>query len=147
MQSSHAQEDRKIIRDIRYIILFVVPVLFMGCSSPTTVNQLGVVLPDNETELHDFAVERCLSRQKDIQQAPDKKYVNDICVEWKNLGKRKCCIIRDIDYWCGGSSKEKHNADISLLKCMRKYASDKSPEPGSSDTLLPVRSQWGYGWD
>ena len=120
--------------------LLVAAALGMGCNKPTATIRTVVVLPHNEIELQKFATERCLIRRGDMRYVPSRKYVNNICTDWPDGGKRDCCIIRDIDYWCGGSDTDQINTDKSLLNCMIQHASPyASHQPGYINrATLPV---------
>ncbi len=64
-----------------------------------------------------------------------------------------CCIAHDINYWYGGTKKEKKDSDAELRRCVTEVtnsAHGKFIETGVSIGGVPSPArlpwEWGYGW-
>ena len=72
---------------------------------------------------------------------------------WGDNAWRECCVLHDIQYWCGGSSEDRLQADRQLQQCI----ADKGyPFTGKifylgvragGHPIWPVPWRWGYGWE
>lgn len=64
-----------------------------------------------------------------------------------------CCVVHDLAYWRGGSSRARRSADLALKSCVYKASGSKALAEtmflgvragGGPDFPTPYR--WGYGW-
>ena len=63
-----------------------------------------------------------------------------------------CCTLHDFDYWKGGTSQERRDADNALKECVAEVGASKTAfimligvRVGGS-AFLPTPFRWGYGW-
>jgi hypothetical protein len=63
-----------------------------------------------------------------------------------------CCILHDIEYWMGGTYKERILADQALEQCVTKVGESEIAKimlagvrVGGS-AYFPTDYRWGYGW-
>ena len=64
----------------------------------------------------------------------------------------ECCVKHDFAYWRGGFWKDRRNADLELMSCVRKNGHPVwaiimyiGVRIGGSP-IWPVSWRWGYGW-
>jgi hypothetical protein len=83
---------------------------------------------------------------------PPHPFTSDGCSVWPDDGWAACCVLHDVDYWCGGSAADRERADRRLRECV----SHESATMGSLMWLgvrvggapcVPAPWRWGYGWD
>jgi hypothetical protein len=128
-----------------------------GCSSITTPTKNTIWL-DNPKALEDArkeAQQKCQEARRDVPaHLPDNEFTTDGCSMWPDGSWRKCCVIHDMPYWCGGSAEDRNDADHRLSECVAKESS--WPWLGSlmyagvrfgGMPWWPVPWRWGYGWD
>jgi hypothetical protein len=72
---------------------------------------------------------------------------------WPDDGWVACCLEHDMAYWCGGTERERDEADAALGSCLEKQ---DSKEMGAVMGVglgvggaywLPTPWRWGYGWN
>lgn len=86
---------------------------------------------------------------------PPKSFTTDGCSMWLNGVSKTdwvdCCIRHDYDYWCGGSTQDRDQADKDLGKCVRERVSALGTPTYwgvrfGGVSWLPTPWRWGYGW-
>lgn len=65
--------------------------------------------------LHAEAIARCEARGGNV---PETTFKTDGCSCWIDDGWRECCILHDMDYWCGGTMRERWESDRRLAACV-----------------------------
>ena len=84
---------------------------------------------------------------------PPTAFTSDGCSLWFDGDWVECCVLHDLAYWRGGTSKERQEADRALEQCVIKRR-----HPAMAPIMfaavrafgvwwLPTRFRWGYGWD
>lgn len=78
--------------------------------------------------------------------------MTDKCTCWPDGNWGDCCVDHDIDYWCGGTARQRLESDWRLRRCMRQ----RSYLPGvllffgvrfGGVHWLPTPWRWGFGHD
>ena len=105
------------------------------------------------TELiQDIAHARCAFRRGNTNFVPEKPFTSDGCTLWPDGKWRSCCVVHDMDYWCGGSRDARLEADQELRHCVMHFTNDINAslmELGvrlAGGEIWPTRWRWGYGW-
>lgn len=64
----------------------------------------------------------------------------------------QCCVKHDLAYWRGGFWKDRQEADLELMRCVKRHGHPVwaflmfiAVRVGGSP-LWPVAWRWGYGW-
>lgn len=64
-----------------------------------------------------------------------------------------CCVVHDLAYWRGGSSRARRNADLALKSCVSKASGSKALAEtmflgvrAAGGPSFPTPYRWGYGW-
>ena len=83
---------------------------------------------------------------------PPRPFVTDGCSAWPDSIWVACCVEHDVEYWCGGSTAQRLDADRELRRCVAEVA---GPTWGTlmfwgvrvgGGERLPFAWRWGYGW-
>ncbi len=100
------------------------------------------------------AEERCAARGFPAGK-PTIPFATDGCTGWSDKVIHKCCIVHDMEYWCGGSREDRKQADNRLRECAEAaYGEESGPflgwmieagvtAGGSPD--LKTSWRWGFG--
>jgi hypothetical protein len=153
---------KALMRDSRFLLLnnrkfligLLASILFTGCTSlesrltiePYTKNKTL------RNTLEDIAEAYCQNKRSDPKAQPDFIFTTDGCSRWPGDSWNACCIAHDIAYWCGGSERDREEADQELMRCVN----GKTHGLGSlfyagvrlgGLPWLPTPWRWGYGWD
>ena len=91
-------------------------------------------------------------RELSDERTIDYIITTDGCSRWPDCGWVACCILHDITYWCGGSKKDRCDADRILKSCVNKEVDGMGSimYPGfriGGLPWLPTHWRWSYGWD
>jgi hypothetical protein len=84
---------------------------------------------------------------------PPRRFTTDGCSMFPDDGWVSCCVEHDFEYWCGGSSEDRHNADTRLRECVAQKKSEMLGWPMWAGVRVggipwsPFPWRWGYGWD
>lgn len=85
--------------------------------------------------------------------APSYPFHTDGCSMAPDDGVKCCCVKHDIEYWQGGTSDERKEADKEFKQCMIKeghpYRANIYYATVSilGTPYLPTCWRWGFGWD
>lgn len=98
------------------------------------------------------AREACAARRSEAE-LPPHAFTSDGCSMWPNVAWVDCCIEHDIEYWCGGSARDRKRADESLRRCV----AERGPIGMGAIMYIGARTggipwqpfpwRWGYGWE
>ncbi len=110
--------------------------------------------PEAVVRLAQQARERCAARGFPAAE-PTEPFLTDGCTGWSDDVIHECCIVHDMEYWCGGSREDRRQADSRLHECVEAvYGEWPGPilgwimevgvTAGGSPTL-PLYWRWGYG--
>jgi hypothetical protein len=96
-------------------------------------------------------VKQSSSGQKQSAVLPDYRFTTDGCSRWPDKSWLSCCVVHDIMYWCGGSDKDRKEADKIMMQCVNRKTSMLGGVmyPGvrlGGSPWLPTPWRWGYGW-
>lgn len=86
-------------------------------------------------------------------KTPPQEFTSDGCSLWPDSGIRSCCLEHDMEYWCGGSLKERQEADRAFMQCIARKQNTGNGlveyigVRGGGSPFLPLSWRWGYGWD
>jgi hypothetical protein len=100
-------------------------------------------------ELEDQAIRECRARRG---TQPPASFTTDGCSWWPDGNYARCCVDHDRAYWCGGTFKERMNADAALAACVEKEGGDtiacmmRAGVFVGGAQLWPTSFRWGYGW-
>jgi hypothetical protein len=124
----------------RVIVTFIVFFIFMaGCSNSDPV-------------LQKMARETYTKRTWE-EPLPPNDFRSDGCSCWPDSDWVECCVEHDADYWLGGTSKQRKEADKALERCV---AAKGHPVVGwmmywgvraGGVYWLPTSFRWGFGWE
>jgi hypothetical protein len=91
-----------------------------------------------------------LPQSKPAREVPPD-FKSDGCSGWPDGDYRECCEAHDLDYYFGGTAKERKESDKRLYKCVR----DKGHKVNAILMLIGVRFaaskwiptpfRWGFG--
>ncbi|MGD9630532.1 MAG: hypothetical protein AB7V18_14925 [Pyrinomonadaceae bacterium] len=85
---------------------------------------------------------------------PPADFVGDGCTLFPDGNYRECCYRHDLDYFRGGSSKERRRSDIRLYRCVRQKKGWHNEIAAPimflgvrifGVPLLPTSFRWGFG--
>jgi hypothetical protein len=94
-------------------------------------------------EMEEYAEEHCPVR-------PPNKFTTDGCSAWRDAGWRSCCILHDVQYWCG--TTRRRDADREFRRCVREASSRANAHLMYAGVRLgggrfaPFPWRYGYGW-
>jgi hypothetical protein len=84
---------------------------------------------------------------------PPHPFVTDGCSMFPDSTWAECCVTHDIAYWCGGTYRQRRDADGELMKCVAAIGRptlgwwmDKGVFMGGVP-WMPTPWRWSYGWD
>ncbi len=103
-------------------------------------------------KLQSAAVEFC-KQQRLNASLPPYPFTTDQCSVWPDGDWQSCCIEHDFAYWCGGSGKQRVQADNRLEHCVKAKGHpvmSKIMRLGvrlGGLSIWPLPWRWGYGWD
>jgi len=78
---------------------------------------------------------------------------SDGCSAWPDGNYLQCCIDHDREYWRGGTSQDRLNADLALQACVREKRGSFMASVMYYGTRmygvpwLPFSWRWGFGQD
>ena len=137
--------------------LVILSFQLQGCST-SQISIEGPYFPNALTkeELIIFAKNKC--KRHDIPNNLPRPFTTDGCSHYPDgsIGGdnewRECCLIHDMEYWCGGTRDERRKSDENLKQCVAKKG---FPEQGKimrwgttigGSPAYPFPWRWGYGW-
>lgn len=103
-------------------------------------------------KLQTAAIDFC-KQQRLNATLPPHPFTTDQCSVWPDGDWQLCCIEHDYAYWCGGSAKQRAQADNRLKHCVKAKG---YPVMGNvmrlgvrlgGLSIWPLPWRWGYGWD
>ena len=140
-------------RCVRLPLPFVVlaVLLVTGCAVHTghTVDPYGQQ-PTKALEIEQLAITEC--RGNHHGQQPPFSFTTDGCSLWPDSVWVRCCVIHDRAYWCGGSFRERMEADRQLRSCVADSGHSvvaflmRGAVLVGGTQYLPTSFRWGYGW-
>jgi len=80
------------------------------------------------------------------------RFTTDGCTLYPDGEWVGCCVEHDIRYWCGGSARDRKEADLELRRCVTEKGYGKNGWVMywgvrlGAHPLLPLPWRWGYGW-
>ena len=137
------------------LTLFFFASIFAGCTpTRTTIDPpfeyKGRVYDDWGLRL--AAEEACGIRLDGDPKDQPQPFVTDGCSMYPDSTWRECCIEHDVEYWCGGATLNRGEADRKLRQCVRERSSSFNAfvmylgvRLGGS-RLTPFSWRWGYGY-
>lgn len=135
-------------------ILIAALMAHTGCSSTARVSRRYENDAQALARLARQAEERCAARGFPAG-TPTIPFTTDGCTGWSDKVVHQCCVVHDMDYWCGGSREDRRETDSRLRQCAEAaYGRDSGPflgwmmeagvtAGGSPNLKTPWR--WGYG--
>lgn len=95
---------------------------------------------------------RDASNPAEAKTQPDFIFTTDGCSRWPDQSWVACCIGHDIAYWCGGSERDRKEADQELMRCIQNTSQFMGNIIYAGVRIgglpwLPTPWRWGYGWD
>lgn len=93
----------------------------------------------------------CLAQRPD-GPLPPKPFTTDGCSMWPDSDWGQCCVVHDMEYWCGGSAGDRSASDRRLRQCladMEKPVMGWVMQAGARSggfAVFPLPWRWGYGW-
>lgn len=128
----------------------------------TACSSSGKILPRYEEDsdalarLTQQAEARCADRGFPAG-VPTIPFFTDGCTAWPDKVVHQCCVVHDMDYWCGGSREDRKLADSRLRECAEAiYGEESGPflgwmlEAGATaggSPHLRTSWRWGFGHD
>ena len=137
------------------VLVFLVTIC--GCSPRTfSIEEPYTQQNLSAKQLGDKAAQSCDQKSKDPEETI-YPFTTDGCSVvpdgvWGDDAWRECCVLHDVQYWCGGSSGDRLQADIQLEQCVAKKGypfTGKIMYVGvrvGGHPIWPVPWRWGYGW-
>ncbi len=130
-------------------VLAIVSVwVLMGCVP--TKNTIGGHSDAELQQWADEAQDQCLKR---IGRRPQYPFTTDGCTLSPDCTWQTCCVVHDMEYWCGGSAADRLSADARLQSCVAEHGGGRHlarlmywAVRAGGHPLLPVYWRWGYGW-
>jgi len=131
--------------------VFLAVLLVTGCAVHTghTVDPYGQQ-PTKALEIEQLAITEC--RGSHHGQQPPFSFTTDGCSLWPDSVWVRCCVIHDRAYWCGGSFRERMEADRQLRICVADSGHSvvaflmRAGVLVGGTQYLPTPFRWGYGW-
>ena len=83
-------------------------------------------------------------------------YVSDGCTRFPEGKYADCCVEHDLDYYYGGSWRERWRSDKRLYKCVKSKGGFKhgvlaimmwTAVRGLGSPIFPFKFKWGFGKD
>ena len=137
------------------ILIFLVTIY--GCS-PKVFSIEGPYTRQNfsAAQLSDMAAQSCDQKPEDPTESI-VPFTSDGCSVvpdgvWGDDAWRECCVLHDVQYWCGGSSADRLQSDRQMQQCI---AEKGYPFTGEimylgvrmgGHPVWPAPWRWGYGW-
>ena len=131
----------------------LIPAILLLVVSGCTLNRHTIPPYNKDAEasknLQKHAAEVCLTRKREL---PPEQMFTDGCSAWPDGKKRECCVTHDIEYWCGGTKRDRKKADTEFKSCVSR---ETGPINASlvyrgvrmgGVPWLPFRWRWGYGY-
>lgn len=84
---------------------------------------------------------------------PPHRFTTDGCSAFPDGDWQACCVEHDLVYWCGGSSRDRKEADARLASCVADTGHEllapfmKAGVRMGGAPWWPLPWRWGYGWD
>lgn len=150
------------IQVLVYLRILVVLLMGQTLAACTTMEARLSLAPYTKDKLKRNAIELlaenyCRQKRnypgaKPVKQQPDFIFTTDGCSRSPDNNWTACCIIHDIPYWCGGSTKDRQEADQYLKQCVNNQANVLGNLYYLGVRLggtpwLPTPWRWGYGWE
>jgi hypothetical protein len=129
--------------------IVVAAALLVACTP--TRSTIGGYPPEDLAKAADAAARDC-ERRRGAGHVPPAPFTTDGCSLWPDGSWQGCCVDHDTVYWCGGSARERQEADAALRACV---VDRGAPRTGGlmywgvragGHPWLPVPWRWGYGW-
>jgi len=85
---------------------------------------------------------------------PPADFVGDGCTLFPDGNYRECCYKHDIDYFRGGTGKERQESDKRLYRCVRNQKGWHNEIAAAvmllgvrtlGDSWMPASFRWGFG--
>ena len=138
----------------RFLICLFGSGLFAGCTTLESRLSIEPYIKNKpmRNELEQVAEEYCRKSRAGSKPQPDFIFTTDGCSRWPDDSWVACCIAHDVAYWCGGSERDRQEADQELMNCVN----NKTQVIGNiiyagvrigGLPWLPTPWRWGYGWD
>lgn len=131
--------------------LFATAVVASSCYTGSSVSPYRTDVSEADA-IARVAANACAAR-RGYQNVPPQRFTTDGCSLWPDDGWVACCLEHDMAYWCGGTERERDEADAALASCVEKQG---SKEMGAVMGVgvgvggaywLPTPWRWGYGWN
>jgi hypothetical protein len=110
--------------------------------------------PVKARALEEPAAADCAKGPNGPRSIPKESFVSDGCSLWFDGGwGDPCCVVHDTKYWCGGSAKERSDADEQLRLCVAGRESSAFARlmwlgvRFGGHPIFPTWYRWGYGRD
>jgi hypothetical protein len=124
----------------------------LGCTSVSHTVEPYRSDPRAGAELERHAREVC-ERMEPPDGLPERPFVTDGCSCWPDRDWVGCCVEHDAAYWCGGTRRQRREADEGFRRCVRDgHASllARLMHWGvrlGGHPVAPTHFRWGYGRD
>ncbi len=132
-------------------VFFLLAPVLSGCQPANHTVEPYRSDPQRAAQLEQDAQQLCL--QSVTIGAPARPFVTDGCSLWPDGNWAECCVAHDIPYWCGGTARQRRDADRALRACVANRASAwmgalmyAGPRIGGHP-LVPFHWRWGFGRD
>ena len=139
----------------------IVLMMTCGCSPQTfSIEEPYTRQSLSAKQLSDIAAQSCGKNPQNPQNPTESivPFTSDGCSivpdgEWGDDAWRECCVLHDIQYWCGGSSADRIQADLDLQQCVAEKGYPIWGEimylgvRAGGHPVWPVPWRWGYGWE
>jgi hypothetical protein len=106
--------------------------------------------PAAAREVEESADRAC---QRPASDRPPHRFTTDGCSMFRDDGWVGCCVEHGFDYWCGGSSNDRSQADERLRQCVAEKESAALGWLMWAEVRVggipwsPFPWRWAYGWD
>jgi hypothetical protein len=142
----------------KYLFFNSLVVVITGCTTLVAQTSIDPYTSNygKREELEALAAQYCKEKQSGPRHTqttvlPDYRFTTDGCSRWFDKPWLSCCVVHDIMYWCGGSDKDRKEADQFIMHCANQKASliGGIMYPGvrvGGSPWLPTPWRWGYGW-
>lgn len=136
---------------LRAAAMAAICILFSGCTPAAHTIRPYSDNPEEAKALERVAEEACRAARKGYL-AGMSRFATDGCTLYPDGEWADCCVEHDIDYWCGGSVRDRKESDLELRRCVAEKGFAKNGWAMywgvrlGAHPLLPLPWRWGYGW-